>query len=110
MKSASMDHDVFLLGAVLFAASLVFVLLFRRYGLGAVLGYIVAGLALAGGLLMFTSFTAAAALALGLPLALSSTAHVLPMLLLSGRGWSGSTPDQPDCGQLSEHPDLCAGL
>lgn len=124
---------------------LVFVLIFRRFGLGATLGYLVAGalvgpqaLGLVGGaeakigvaelgitLLLFivglelnpqrlwrlkkeifglglmqvvlcgiavsgvvwviTQFTPAAALALGLPLALSSTAQVLPMLQSAGR-------------------------
>ncbi len=145
MYLTNMDQNIFLLGTILLATSLVFVLLFRRYGLGAVLGYIVAGiavgpsglqlvsdahvimrfseigivlllflvgldlaprrlwrlkreilglglaqvvlagLALAAGLLLFTSFTPAAALALGLPLALSSTAQVLPMLQSEGR-------------------------
>ncbi|WP_095012106.1 cation:proton antiporter [Tsuneonella mangrovi] len=132
-------------GLVLLGFALGFVLLFRRLGLGATLGYLVAGavvgpqvLALAGGaetkiqfadfgitLLLFvvglelaparlmrlrreifglglaqvvlcglaltvviglaTPFTWAAALALGLPLALSSTAQVLPMLQSAGR-------------------------
>lgn len=137
----SLLHDGFLmLGFALF-----FVLLFRRLGLGATLGYLVAGavvgpqvLGLVGDaeqkigiaelgitLLLFivglelspsrlwrmkreifglgllqvvlcglavsaivflsTSFTPAAALALGLPLALSSTAQVLPMLQSAGR-------------------------
>lgn len=138
---ASLLHDGFLmLGFALF-----FVLVFRRLGLGATLGYLVAGavvgpqvLGLVGDaeqkigiaelgitLLLFivglelspsrlwrmkreifglgvlqvvlcglavsaiiyysTSFTTAAALALGLPLALSSTAQVLPMLQSAGR-------------------------
>lgn len=132
-------------GAILFAFALVFVLLFRKLGLGAVLGYLVAGalvgpylLGLVGnatetmhiaefgitillflvglelsperlwrmrrdifgfGLLQVVlcgiavtaviwgshAFTFAAALALGLPLALSSTAQVLPMLQSAGR-------------------------
>jgi len=139
--------DAFLLrdGVLLLGAAIVFVLIFRRLGLGATLGYLVAGatigpqgLGLIGGaeaklgiaelgivLLLFlvglelnpsrlwrlrrdifglgfvqvatcgvaisamiffsTSFTAAAAIALGLPLALSSTAQVLPMLRSAGR-------------------------
>lgn len=137
--------DFFLSGAILLASALVFVLLFRRFGLGAVLGYLVAG-ALIGPqalglvddpevivgfaeigiiLLLFlvglelapsrlwrlkrdilglgllqvvlcgialtllvflaTGSTWGAALALGLPLALSSTAQVLPMLQSAGR-------------------------
>ena len=131
---------VFRDGVVMLAAALVFVTLFRRLGLGAVLGYLVAGAALGGHglglvsggesivhiaelgivLLLFlvglelnptrlwrlrrdifgvglaqvvvagivlaaflyavTGVTIAAALALGLPLALSSTAQVLPSL------------------------------
>jgi glutathione-regulated potassium-efflux system protein KefB len=132
-------------GVILLGFALVFVLLFRRLGLGATLGYLVAGalvgpqlLGLVGGgeaileiaeigivLLLFlvglelnptrlwrmrhdifgfglmqvvlcgiaasalvwfaTASSAAAALALGLPLALSSTAQVLPMLQSAGR-------------------------
>ena len=132
-------------GFVLLGAALAFVLLFRRLGLGATLGYLVAGvvvgpqvLGLAGDaedklhfaelgitFLLFivglelapqrlwrmrreifglgfaqvalcavaivaliyltTRFTFAAVLALGLPLALSSTAQVLPMLQSAGR-------------------------
>ncbi len=132
-------------GVLLLGAALVFVLLFRRLGLGAVLGYLVAGallgpqgfgligdaesklgiaelgivllLVLVGlelnparlwrlkrdifgfglaqvmlcgagltlAILLGTGFSAAAALALGLPLALSSTAQVLPMLQSAGR-------------------------
>ena len=132
-------------GAVLLGFALVFVLIFRRLGLGATLGYLVAGamvgpyvLGLVGGgeeilslaefgivLLLFlvglelnpsrlwrmrhdifglgllqvvlcglaisalvwlvTGSTGAAALALGLPLALSSTAQVLPLLQSAGR-------------------------
>lgn len=132
-------------GAILFAFALVFVLLFRKLGLGAVLGYLVAGALVGPYLLGFVgnaaetmhiaefgitlllflvglelspsrlwvlrrdifglgllqvvlcgiavsvvvwgsqSFTPAAALALGLPLALSSTAQVLPMLQSAGR-------------------------
>lgn len=134
-------HDGFLL----LGFALVFVLLFRRLGLGATLGYLLAGavvgphvlglvgdaqeklgiaelgitlllfvvglelsparlwqmrrdilgvglvqvvaagLAVAGIIAVFTKFTVAAAFALGLPLALSSTAQVLPMLQSSGR-------------------------
>ena len=137
----SLLHD----GVVLLGFGLVCVLLFRRLGLGATLGYLVAGalvgpqaLGLAGGaeakmgfaelgitLLLFivglelnpqrlwrlkqdifglgliqvvasglaltgvvwlcTRFSGAAALALGLALALSSTAQVLPMLQSAGR-------------------------
>jgi len=132
-------------GVILLGFATLFVLLFRRLGLGSVLGYLVAGalvgpqgLALVGGgqskldiaeigivLLMFivglelnparlwrlkkdifgfglaqvvlsgvalaaiiyygTAFTLGAAIALGLPLALSSTAQVLPGLKSSGR-------------------------
>ncbi len=131
-------------GFVLLGFALVFVLVFRRLGLGATLGYLVAGavvgpqalglvtdplsklhaaelgitlllfvvglelnparlwrmkrdilglgalqvtacgLALAG-VIALIGFSPAAALALGLPLALSSTAQVLPMLQSSGR-------------------------
>jgi glutathione-regulated potassium-efflux system protein KefB len=139
-------HQMLLLeGAVLLGAGLVAVLIFRRFGLGAVLGYLVAGAAigpsgfgLVGGgqsklaiaeigiaLLLFlvglelnparlwrlkrdifglgltqvvvcglaltalvllaAGFTWGAALALGLPLALSSTAQILPSLKESGR-------------------------
>ena len=134
-------HD----GVILLAAALACVIPFRRLGLGAVLGYLVAGaavgpygFALVGGgqgkmaiaeigivlllflvglelnparlwrlkrdifglgiaqvvlcgialsalIYMMTGFTGAAALALGLPLALSSTAQVLPGLKSSGR-------------------------
>lgn len=132
-------------GVIMLGASLTAVLIFRRFGLGSVLGYLVAGmiigpymLGLVGGaeskltlaelgivLLLFlvglelnperlwrlkreifglgltqiilsglalsalvyvvSDFTPAAALALGLPLALSSTAQVLPSLKSSGR-------------------------
>lgn len=132
-------------GVLLFGAALACVLLFRRFGLGATLGYLVAGAMLGphgfhlvGGasdkldfaelgivLLLFlvglelnpsrlwrlkhdifglglaqvvlcgaalalmifvaTGFSTGAAIALGLPLALSSTAQVLPMLRSSGR-------------------------
>ena len=132
-------------GVLLLGAAIVFVLIFRRLGLGATLGYLVSGaligpqgLGLIGDaeskigiaefgivLLLFlvglelnpnrlwrlrrnifglglaqvvacglavsaviyatTAFSAAAALALGLPLALSSTAQVLPMLRSAGR-------------------------
>ncbi|MEG3166422.1 cation:proton antiporter [Sphingomonas sp. PB2P19] len=131
-------------GVVLLGAGLVFVLLFRKLGLGATLGYLVAGavvgphvLGLVGdaeaklgiaelgitlllflvglelnptrlwrmkseifgvgllqvvacglaitGIVWLADFSPTAALALGLPLALSSTAQVLPMLQSSGR-------------------------
>lgn len=132
-------------GVILLAIALAFVILFRRLGLGATLGYLVAGalvgphgLALVGGgqskmdiaeigivLLLFlvglelnpqrlwrlkrdifglgvlqvvlcglaltgliflsTGFSIGAAIALGMPLALSSTAQVLPSLKASGR-------------------------
>ena len=132
-------------GMLLFGAALAFVLLFRRFGLGATLGYLVAGAmlgphgfhlvggasdkldfaelgivlllflvglelnpsrlwrlkhdifglgfaqvvlcgaALALMIFMATGFSTGAAIALGLPLALSSTAQVLPMLRSSGR-------------------------
>ncbi len=140
-----MSGDILLEGTVLLGAGLICVMIFRRFGLGAVLGYLVAGaligpyglgfvgggesklgiaeigislllflvglelnlarlwrlkrdifglgllqviacgLALAGAILVFASFTWGAALALGLPLALSSTAQVLPSLKSSGR-------------------------
>ena len=140
-EHASLLHDGFLL----LGFALVFVLLFRRLGLGATLGYLVAGavvgpqvlglvgdaeqklgiaelgiilllflvglelnpsrlwrmkrdilglgllqvtacgLAVAAMIGLTTEFSWAAALALGLPLALSSTAQVLPMLQSSGR-------------------------
>jgi monovalent cation:proton antiporter-2 (CPA2) family protein len=132
-------------GFILLGFALGFVLLFRRFGLGATLGYLVAGavvgphvlglvgdaermsgigelgivlllfivglelnparlwrlkheifglgllqvvacgLAVTGVILLATEFSPAAALALGLPLALSSTAQVLPMLQSAGR-------------------------
>ena len=131
-------------GAILFGFGLAFVLIFRRLGLGATLGYLVAGavvgphvLGLVGdaesklgiaeigitlllfivglelnparlwrmkheifglgllqvavcglaitGIVVLAHFSLEAALALGLPLALSSTAQVLPMLQSSGR-------------------------
>jgi len=132
-------------GVILLGAGLFFVLLFRRLGLGATLGYLIAGavvgphvlgfvgdaeaklgiaelgitlllfivglelnptrlwrmkqeifglgliqvaacgLALTGVVWVFTHFSGPAAFALGLPLALSSTAQVLPMLQSAGR-------------------------
>lgn len=138
-------ESVLFLGFVLLAFALASVMLFRRLGLGATLGYLVAGamigphvfglaggaqammhfaefgivmllfvvglelnptrlwrmrrdifgvgmlqvvacgLAITGMILLFTGFSPAAALALGLPLALSSTAQVLPMLQSAGR-------------------------
>lgn len=141
METATLVRD----GVILLGFALVFVLLFRKLGLGAVLGYLVAGalvgpqlLGLVGDaeetmhiaefgitlllflvglelspsrlwqlrhdifglgllqvvlcglavtLVVFASnpFSFAAAIALGLPLALSSTAQVLPMLQSAGR-------------------------
>jgi glutathione-regulated potassium-efflux system protein KefB len=142
----SLTSSIFSGGVVLLGAALIAVLLFRKLGLGAVLGYLVAGiiigphgLALTGdaetilgfseigivlllflvglelsprrlwqlrrdifvfgplqvalcGLAMFAvisftmpQFSLAAALVLGLPLALSSTAQVLPLLQSRGR-------------------------
>jgi glutathione-regulated potassium-efflux system protein KefB len=132
-------------GVLLLGFALVFVIIFRRLGLGAVLGYLIAGaligpqglglvgdaesklgiaelgivlllflvglelhpsrlwrlrrdifglglaqvagagIALAAVIYIFTGFSTAAAIALGLPLALSSTAQVLPMLRSAGR-------------------------
>ena len=146
-----MDHgsahfgDLLIAGFIMLGAALILVLLFRRFGIGAVLGYLIAGvligpqgfglisegrtilefseigiillLFLVGlelaparlmrlrraifglgmsqvilcGIALFlliflsTSFTWGAAIAIGLPLALSSTAQVLPMLQSSGR-------------------------
>ena len=132
-------------GTILLGAGLVFVLLFRRLGLGATLGFLIAGalvgphllglvgdaesklgfaelgitlllfivglelspsrlwrlkqdifglglvqvvacgIAIAAILALVAKFSTVAALALGMPLALSSTAQVLPMLQSSGR-------------------------
>ncbi len=143
--AAAASHSLLYEGVLLLGAALVFVIIFRKFGLGAVLGYLAAGaligpqgLALVGdgeskmaiaeigivvllflvglelnpsrlwrlrrdifgfgfaqvmlcGLALFaviyftTGFTLAAAIALGLPLALSSTAQVLPGLKSSGR-------------------------
>jgi glutathione-regulated potassium-efflux system protein KefB len=140
-----MGGSVLIEGTILLAAGLACVMLFRRFGLGAVLGYLVAGaligpsgfgivgggesklaiaelgialllflvglelnparlwrlkrdifglgllqvticgLTLCGVIMIFAGFTWGAALALGLPLALSSTAQVLPALKSSGR-------------------------
>ncbi|WP_236553892.1 monovalent cation:proton antiporter-2 (CPA2) family protein [Sphingorhabdus sp. 109] len=137
--------DLLLGGFVMLGAALVMVLIFRRFGIGAVLGYLIAGVligphgfqlisnartilefseigiilllfivglelaparlmrlrqAIFGlgmsqvvlcGIALFllimatTNFTLAASIAIGLPLALSSTAQVLPMLQSSGR-------------------------
>ena len=139
------SHHLLMQGIVMLGFGLGFVLLFRRMGLGATLGYLVAGavigpqvlglvgdaegkigfaefgitmllfivglelsparlwrmkreifglglsqvvlcgLVLSGFILVATVFSPAAALALGLPLALSSTAQVLPMLQSAGR-------------------------
>lgn len=54
------------------------------FGLG-VLQVVLCGLALTGVIYLATGFTMGAAIALGLPLALSSTAQVLPSLKASGR-------------------------
>ena len=141
-------HDAALMlrdGVLLLGAAIVFVLLFRRLGLGATLGYLVAGamigpqglgligdaeskmgiaelgivlllflvglelhpnrlwrlrrdifglgfaqvalcgLAITAVIYLTTGFSLAASLALGLPLGLSSTAQVLPMLQSAGR-------------------------
>ena len=144
--NAPADHASLLRdGFLLLGFALAFVLVFRRLGLGATLGYLLAGavvgpqalhlvgdtesklgiaelgitmllfivglelnptrlwrlrreifglgllqvtacgLAVAGIITVVVGFTPAAALALGLPLALSSTAQVLPMLQSSGR-------------------------
>ncbi len=140
-----MSGSLLIEGVVLLGTGLLLVMLFRRFGLGAVLGYLVGGaiigphglglvggaeaklgiaelgialllflvglelnparlwrlkrdifglgllqvmvcgLAIAGLILLVTTFTWGAALALGLPLALSSTAQVLPSLKSSGR-------------------------
>ena len=145
METTSATDILLSEGVILLGAAVAFVMLFRRFGLGAVLGYLVAGalvgpqgLGLVGGgesklaiaeigivLLLFlvglelhparlwrlkrdifalglaqvvtcgcvltaiifysTGFTWGAAIALGLPLALSSTAQVLPGLKSSGR-------------------------
>ena len=137
--------DLLLGGFVMLGAALAMVLVFRRFGIGAVLGYLIAGVligphgfqlisnastilefseigiilllfivglelaparlmrlrqAIFGlgmsqvalcGIALFllimatTNFTLAASIAIGLPLALSSTAQVLPMLQSSGR-------------------------
>lgn len=144
-EQAAQSMDMFMSGAILLAAALIFVLIFRRLGLGAVLGYIVAGVvigpqglglfndgelivhfaeigivlllflvglelapsrlwrlkkdifglgllqtALCGLALSFliwqiSGISIGAALALGLPLGLSSTAQILPMLQSAGR-------------------------
>lgn len=145
-KAAEAATDTALLeGAILLGVATLFVLIFRRLGLGAVLGYLIAGaivgphgLALVGGgesklaiaelgiafllflvglelhprrlwqlrraifglgmtqvvvtgliltglIYLLLGFSLAAAIALGLPLALSSTAQVLPGLKSSGR-------------------------
>ena len=138
-------HSILLAGVVLLGFALVFVLLFRKLGLGATLGYLVAGavvgpqvlclagdaeamlvfaevgiilllfvvglelnparlwrlrhaifgvglaqvalcgLAVTGLVLVVAGYPWAAALALGLPLGLSSTAQVLPMLQSGGK-------------------------
>ena len=140
-----MSSSFLIEGVILLGTGLVFVMLFRRFGLGAVLGYLVGGaligphglhiiggaetkmgfaelgialllflvglelnptrlwrlkrdifglgalqvavcgLAIAAMVLLTTRFSWGAALALGLPLALSSTAQVLPSLKSSGR-------------------------
>ena len=139
------EHSILLAVLTLLGFGLIFVLIFRKLGLGATLGYLVAGavvgpqvlnlagdaevtltfaeigiilllfivglelnparlwrmrkaifgvglaqvalcgLALTGLILLVTGYPWSAALALGLPLALSSTAQVLPMLQSGGR-------------------------
>ena len=54
------------------------------FGLGLV-QVVICGLALTGTILLVTDYPLAAAFALGLPLALSSTAQILPLLQSSGR-------------------------
>ncbi|WP_373491948.1 monovalent cation:proton antiporter-2 (CPA2) family protein [Parasphingorhabdus sp.] len=145
METETHMADLLLGGFVMLGAALVMVLIFRRFGIGAVLGYLIAGIligpqgfqlisnaetilefseigiilllfivglelaparlmrlrqAIFGlgmsqvilcGIALFllimatTNFTLAASIAIGLPLALSSTAQVLPMLQSSGR-------------------------
>ncbi|TPG14535.1 cation:proton antiporter [Sphingomonas oligophenolica] len=145
MHDATATGSLLREGVLLFGFGLAFVLLFRRLGLGATLGFLVAGavvgpqvlglvgdaqskigvaelgitlllfivglelnpsrlwrmkqeifglgliqvvacgLALSGVICLTTGFSVQAAFALGLPLALSSTAQVLPMLQSSGR-------------------------
>ena len=145
METETHMADLLLGGFVMLGAALVVVLVFRRFGIGAVLGYLIAGVLIgpyglqlisnAGTILEFseigiilllfivglelaparlmrlrqaifglgmsqvvlcgialfllimatTNFTLAASIAIGLPLALSSTAQVLPMLQSSGR-------------------------
>jgi glutathione-regulated potassium-efflux system protein KefB len=145
MTSPAAQVDNLRDGVIMLGAALPAVLLFRRFGLGAVLGYllagvligpqmlhlvgdaqgkmgiaeigitlllflvglelnparlwqlkreifglglaqvVIAGLAISGVVLVFTGFSPAAAIALGLPLALSSTAQVLPLLRSQGR-------------------------
>jgi len=145
MENGAHMADLLLGGFVMLGAALVMVLVFRRFGIGAVLGYLIAGVLIgphgfqlisnAGTILEFseigiilllfivglelaparlmrlrqaifglglsqvvlcgialfllimatTNFTLAASIAIGLPLALSSTAQVLPMLQSSGR-------------------------
>lgn len=137
--------DLLVGGFIMLGAALILVLIFRKFGIGAVLGYLIAGILIGPDgfglisegetilefseigiilllflvglelaparlmrlkqaifglgmsqvilcgialfllILLSTNFTVAAALALGLPLALSSTAQVLPMLQSSGR-------------------------
>jgi glutathione-regulated potassium-efflux system protein KefB len=146
MDSGGAHATAFLLrdGVIMLGAAMVFVMLFRRFGLGAVLGYLLAGaligpdglglinaaddilhiadfgivlllflvglelspsrlvrlrrdifglglaqvvlcgLAVTGLIYLATDFSLAAALAIGLPLGLSSTAQVLPSLRSSG--------------------------
>ena len=145
METETHMADLLLGGFVMLGAALIMVLVFRRFGIGAVLGYLIAGILIgpqgfqlisnAGTILEFseigiilllfivglelaparlmrmrqaifglgfsqvalcgvalfllimatTNFTLAASIAIGLPLALSSTAQVLPMLQSSGR-------------------------
>lgn len=145
METETHMADLLLGGFVMLGAALIMVLVFRRFGIGAVLGYLIAGIligpqgfqlisnaetilefseigiilllfivglelaparlmrlrqaifglgmsqvVLCGIALFFlilatTDFTLAASIAIGLPLALSSTAQVLPMLQSTGR-------------------------
>lgn len=145
MSAATAADNLLRDGVIMLGAALPAVLLFRRLGLGAVLGYllagvligpqmlnvvgdaqgkmgiaeigitlllflvglelnprrlwelrreifgfglaqvVIAGLAISGVVFAFAGFSPAASLALGLPLALSSTAQVLPLLRSAGR-------------------------
>ena len=63
---------------------------------------VIAGLAISGVVFAFTGFSAAAAIAIGLPLALSSTAQVLPLLRSPGapaRRRLASAPSRSCCSR-----------